>query len=496
MATTTNDGSGFSAVSGGTWSSTANAYDDNVTTFTSLTTTTAGAHVFDITGYSFSGTVGASDTLNSVVVRVYQYISGTSAAARWNNPTVQAYDGATAIGSPTTLTESTSSTNFDDVTITGVTLAQVRSANFKIRFTADKNGNQSATQNFGAAEVTVDYTAFVANRTGTVTGALTPLSGTVVGKEGAKGAVVGALTALSGAVVGKLGAKGSVTGALTTLSGTIVGKLGASGTVTGALTTLSATASGTRSATGTVTGALSTILGTITGTAAGVGNDKSGTVTGALTVTGTTAGTKDSTGTATGALTLSGTEAGSKGGTGTGAGSVTLDGTATGTVGTPGAIVGIITLDGTTTGSKDTTGTAAGSLALAGTTTGTKYDPDAPTPAPEEIGSGGGNYYRLQSWAAPAAPIVKTGRARGSITTPRASVRGRLGHSGTVVATCTITGPSMIHGARHARGRFFADAEARVHAHGEQTAPRDPEYLSLYAEVRRLRTENELLLTL
>lgn len=227
MATTTNDGSGFSAVSGGTWSSTANAFDGSATTFTSLTTTTAGAHVFDITGYGFATPVGSGDTLNSVVVRVYQYVNN---AARWNNPTVQAYDGATAIGSATTLTESTSSTNFDDVTITGITLAQIRSANFKVRFTASKNGTQSATQNFGAAEVTVDYSPPAAAQTLVASGISgTPSVATPVGKSAATASVtavagtssVGAVTLKAPTTVAAAGIEGTATVPHPTVSQTI-----------------------------------------------------------------------------------------------------------------------------------------------------------------------------------------------------------------------------------------------------------------------------------
>jgi hypothetical protein len=153
LATTTNDGSGWAFVSGTAYASTTNAYDGSATTYATLTTTTAGAHVNDITGYDFASTVPSDATLNSVSINVQQYVSS---APRWNPPTIEAYDGATLIYGPFTLTERTSAGSDSD-SITGITLAQVRSANFKIRFTANKNGTTSAIQYFGWANVTVDY---------------------------------------------------------------------------------------------------------------------------------------------------------------------------------------------------------------------------------------------------------------------------------------------------------------------------------------------------
>jgi len=56
-----------------------------------------------------------------VAVAVAHYCGNVS---RWNAPTVQAYDDTTAIGSAATLTESTSSTNTQTVTLSGVTYAR------------------------------------------------------------------------------------------------------------------------------------------------------------------------------------------------------------------------------------------------------------------------------------------------------------------------------------------------------------------------------------
>lgn len=160
MAIYTDDGSTFTFVAGSnTWTNTANIYDGNNTTFGSLTTTTSGTHSFDIGGYNFNTAIAAGDTVvNSVTVSVYHYVSQT---ARWNAPTLEVYDGATLIQSfaSTNFTNTTTTTNVQTVTVTGITLAQLKSSNFKVRFLASKNGTQSATENVGALLVTADVSA-------------------------------------------------------------------------------------------------------------------------------------------------------------------------------------------------------------------------------------------------------------------------------------------------------------------------------------------------
>lgn len=127
MATTTNDGSGATDVSG-TWSDEANAYDGSGTTYATASGT-GTTHTLDVTGFDFGSVVGSGDTLTSVSVNVSQYVSD----AAFSTPTVQAYVGTTAKGSPVTLTERTSAGS-EDVTLTGLTLADIRDAGFKIRF--------------------------------------------------------------------------------------------------------------------------------------------------------------------------------------------------------------------------------------------------------------------------------------------------------------------------------------------------------------------------
>lgn len=264
------------------------------------------------------------------------------------------------------------------------------------------------------------------------------------------------------------------------------------GTVSGSMT-LNGTTVGTHGGTGAVAGSVA-LAGTVVGKHA-----TSGTVAGSLTLTGTAVGTKaetnpDKTGTVAGALpTISGTVAGKHGGAGATAGTLTLSGTTAGTKGATGAAAGTVTLDGTATGTEGRTAAVAGTIALSAVVTGTKYDPDAPVVPDEPPAGGGRNYYRLQSWDAPAPPEAKAGRARG-VVLARATVRGERSSTGTASGRCAIT--ATTRGTKATRGRFFADIEARAHVTASPTEPRDAEYLALYAEVRRLRSENELLLTL
>lgn len=153
MATTTNDGSGATDVSG-TWASTTNAYDGSATTY-ATTSNTNTTHVLDVTGYNFGDVVGMMDTLVSVQANVSQFVGHQ---ARWDNPTVQAYNGTTALGTAVTLTERTLAGN-EDVTLNGVTLTDIRSPDFKVRFSATRTSATGSTIcSFGWANVTVNYT--------------------------------------------------------------------------------------------------------------------------------------------------------------------------------------------------------------------------------------------------------------------------------------------------------------------------------------------------
>lgn len=141
------------------WTTTTNAVGSTTATFAGWAPTTGGA-----TGYIQLGTYGAQAATNggvqptsvdSVVATVRFHV--TSATARWTSITAQLYDGAsTAIGAAQTLTLSTTATNEQAVTFTGVTWAQL--ANLNVRVTGVKSGTQASTLNVDRVGVVVNYT--------------------------------------------------------------------------------------------------------------------------------------------------------------------------------------------------------------------------------------------------------------------------------------------------------------------------------------------------
>lgn len=445
MATTSNDGSGFQYVSGSnSWATTANAYDGNTATVTSLTTTTTGAHVFDVTGYAFGDVIASTDVLDSLTVTVYQYVSN---AARWNNPTVQAYDGATAIGTATTIAESTSSTNSSVVTLSSVTLAQLRSANFKIRFTANKNGTQSATQNFGAAVVAATYSPPVETKTGSVTGS-SSTSGTVAGRSGRRGTTTGSAST-SGTATGTAKRSGSAS-TQTTATGSVSGSTARLGTVS-ASTTSTGTVNARTARTGTAN-ASTTVTGSIDGNA-----DRAGTVSAATTSSGSVDGATARAGSGSGASTVTGSASGVVGY------DLDVSGSVTGTQSTTGTVAGSTGRRGATTGTTEPTGSSAGRVGYLGTVTGATTmtgTVSGVSDGPDETtgGSGGARpvYLAVPPFPAPIRPFQ----------TPRGSVReyafsggsatGRAARRGGCSATSRLLGHAagvreQARGDRHAR---------------------------------------------
>lgn len=125
--------------------------------FASLTTTTAGASTITVTTYGFASTLPVGAQINNIVISIPQYVSGSGAASRWNAPSVQPYLGTTPISTSTTLSgPTTTTTNVDTVTLTNVTFAQL-TGDFRVQFTANKSGTQTATQLVDYLLVTVDY---------------------------------------------------------------------------------------------------------------------------------------------------------------------------------------------------------------------------------------------------------------------------------------------------------------------------------------------------
>ena len=160
MATVGSRGTGTPVTSGTTWANLPNAVDgalgSNPNTYcTWVNATSGGTGYIEITGHGFAATIGAADTLNSVTLNIRHNVSSVS---RISQVRTQAYVGATPVGtaynSPTNVSTQTYTT-----TLTGLTLAHVRDATFKIRVTITRAAvTQSSTWSFDHAEIVCDYT--------------------------------------------------------------------------------------------------------------------------------------------------------------------------------------------------------------------------------------------------------------------------------------------------------------------------------------------------
>ena len=143
---------------GTTWTTTANAIDGafgaNPATYAVWTSSTSGATAWiELGGLALSALIPVDATLTSVTCLLRHFENNTS---RVNSVTMQPYDGATPIGTPFTCTRATAARN--DSSAFPATLAQIRSANFKIRASAGRAAvTQSATFNVDHIDVVVDW---------------------------------------------------------------------------------------------------------------------------------------------------------------------------------------------------------------------------------------------------------------------------------------------------------------------------------------------------
>lgn len=167
MATLTKRASGITQTG---WTNATNAYDAGSGTFATWASTTANeTNTIYLTGYDIAGAgLGSGDRLDSVQFVVKQYVSATN---RMVAPTVRPYVGATAKGSgSTTLSNSNQSSNSQTVTITGLTVADLRDSTFQVQFVATHyNGTISGTQYLDYIDVTVNYTQPTAPTSRTLT---------------------------------------------------------------------------------------------------------------------------------------------------------------------------------------------------------------------------------------------------------------------------------------------------------------------------------------
>jgi len=154
-----------------TWGTTANAVDGafgaNNATYSVWTNTTANAVGTIELGFgSQFASIPAGSVINSITVTLRHLESNTTRLA---NVQFQPWDGTTAIGSLFTATRATSARS--DTTTFNPTLAQLKSATFKVRVTATRfNGTQAGTFSIDYVDVVVNYTvppvaSFTVNKT-------------------------------------------------------------------------------------------------------------------------------------------------------------------------------------------------------------------------------------------------------------------------------------------------------------------------------------------
>jgi hypothetical protein len=138
-----------------TWGTTTNAVGSTAATYATWAVTTANSSgTLDLTGYSFSDVV-TDETINSVTVGVRHHVSST---ARLLASQFQLYDGNTALGTLQTGTLTGTTTHEDTFTVTGLTWAQLRSGNLKVRFIARRGAStQAAATNLDFAYISLDY---------------------------------------------------------------------------------------------------------------------------------------------------------------------------------------------------------------------------------------------------------------------------------------------------------------------------------------------------
>jgi hypothetical protein len=139
----------------GTWATATNAVGSGATTYAVWTSSTDGGEGYLDCSVDLTS-VPSGATIDLVTISVRHKIAN---AARMDAAVAQAFSGGTGIGSPSTLTESTSD-HTDTFNITA-TAAQLRASDFMVRYTAHhSHGNsQSSTTSLDWISVYVEYTS-------------------------------------------------------------------------------------------------------------------------------------------------------------------------------------------------------------------------------------------------------------------------------------------------------------------------------------------------
>ena len=150
-------GASIIGTTGTTWANTANArdgaVDSNPATYATWTNAASGGAGSIDVGFAFAADIPVDATLTNITVLIRHLESNTSRIA---SVTFQPYDGATPIGAAMVATKATAAR--DDTQIFNPTLAQLRSANFKVRVNITRAAvTQSAVFSLDHVQVDVDW---------------------------------------------------------------------------------------------------------------------------------------------------------------------------------------------------------------------------------------------------------------------------------------------------------------------------------------------------
>lgn len=150
-------GSSVIGTSGSTWASTAlvldGAVDSNPATYATWTNAVRNAAGYIDVGFNFAADIPVDASLNSITVLIRHLVNNT---ARFTSVSFQPYDSTTAIG--VDQAGSLANSAHDDTYVFYPTLAQLRSANFKVRVNVvHANTTQSGVFSLDHVQVDADW---------------------------------------------------------------------------------------------------------------------------------------------------------------------------------------------------------------------------------------------------------------------------------------------------------------------------------------------------
>jgi hypothetical protein len=150
-------GASVIGTTGTTWANTPNvldgAVDSNPATYATWTNAASGGAGSIDVGFAFAADIPVDATLTNITVLIRHLVSNV---ARFASVTFQPYDGTTAIGALKTGTLTNAAHN--DAQVFNPTLAQLRSANFKVRVNITRAAvTQSAVFSLDHVQVDVNY---------------------------------------------------------------------------------------------------------------------------------------------------------------------------------------------------------------------------------------------------------------------------------------------------------------------------------------------------